>query len=73
MNHGITDILAAGFEEMPLNPTSDMAGLGFCLKYKVHGTFRCIDGLWHHFRYADPKQAAERDAAMVGSMLPKNG
>ena len=73
MNHDITDVLATGFEEMPIEPTLVMPGLGFCLKHKVHKAFRCTDGLWHYFRYADAKQAAERDLAMTGPMLPIRG
>ena len=71
--HSLETILASGYQEMPLDPTPDMPGLGFCLKHKVHQAFRCTDGLWHFFRYADAKQAAERDLAMTGPMLPIRG
>ena len=72
MCHNLKDILARGYIETGITPSTIMPGYSFMAKHKQHGAFRLSDGRWHYFRFADSAKAAERDAEYEQSMMPKN-
>jgi len=69
-NWRLKDVLSMGLIQVGATQLK-MPSWGLMRQMKAHKAYRCENGLWHMFRFEDKERAAQMDADLTKSALPR--